>query len=941
MGADVLTSETRQQQKEEHAKFLNISALNNFNHIIQNALLRDYLTPLPNFFTKYMQEPTQAPSGQNQKHTEQIETELEDNSVKSQVNFQDLMKSVELEEKVASWIYEAIENQVDVGTWFQNITGHPSDSSSKLAEAEDTALSKLAEAEDAARQSSPMVKSIEIKYNQPVSIFPGTLSSFVGAVSDFATGFTPRLSDMLKFELHSQDYCQTYDDVLRIRYSKSASQIQEQFPITKNIKMNQKTHENTHQTIQTAYVIFFIQFISNIINQTEKNLDGYDLWNLISYLHTLNYEFEYTGDHFKFKQILKGTIKDTFNFELIWERLLQCNRDSAGSLIEVLLFWFYLWTDKIPSEMVLGQIFSLPMLKQDAKDIKFLYKYMFQGFRAFLKNEAVAKLSKITTDEYLRNIAEEPYLNTSKVDLPLSKVQLSELFVLNQTGQETTFKDIQDYTTMPYQYCLNLTKSIQFCHLRDIIVPWSENQKFLIMSVPILNKKIVESSMKKHSNYEKSHKNWLILHRTLIKNNKLDADMKITESVTYGDKKYICRCEKYPDNNYISHLEKLVQFHEKHKELLQNYNSFKVFVTPFLPKESKLPEIYPVQLFEENSDKIQRLVLTSAVKINTPEDWYKTRILSSLSTLLNLQKTMKSTICYVHRNEHSWYSSGTREVISQVSPSYNIVSKEQDQSCKLSLELSLNYNWSRYVKKLVSLSENDLMKVFSMLEYRKADLSEILQALLHYKNNQTALNKTEIETSMRRFFFKNSEIQELLNRILHFAQFSETFYISNVERPGFSIVLQEILQMSRSAKNMTFCLEKKSTGWEWESKQILNGDESFSNYVNKLLQYTEESRKLFSKIETGSTFLVVGLDVKQKELKDVVIKIDGEQSAKQCGLNDVTEILPSDVRGSGALFNTNSASPILNTQCMNLNSRMQLYCIPDSNEVYVGYLPIY
>ena len=167
------------------------------------------------------------------------------------------MKSVELEEKVASWIYEAIENQVDVGTWFQNITGHPSDSSSKLAEAEDTALSKLAEAEDAARQSSPMVKSIEIKYNQPVSIFPGTLSSFVGAVSDFATGFTPRLSDMLKFELHSQDYCQTYDDVLRIRYSKSASQIQEQFPITKNIKMNQKTHENTHQTIQTAYVIFF------------------------------------------------------------------------------------------------------------------------------------------------------------------------------------------------------------------------------------------------------------------------------------------------------------------------------------------------------------------------------------------------------------------------------------------------------------------------------------------------------------------------------------------------------------------------------------------------------------------------------------------------------------------------------------------------------------
>ena len=300
----------------------------------------------------------------------------------------------------------------------------------------------------------------------------------------------------------------------------------------------------------------------------------------------------------------------------------------------------------------------------------------------------------------------------------------------------------------------------------------------------------------------------------------------------------------------------------------------------------------------------------------------------------------------MYHDDNFWFSTSSRNISWFQKLPYTITqlddstSKTQPQEIvELCTEPSLNYNWIYQIDKLRKLSTLKIQEVFAELHFNEEDFSNIVEAL---KNHESELIDLEsLEKTIMNYFFNEEDVLKILNAILASAQNDAAYHVSNLQNPASSILLQEILRNSVVSKHFSISLQKTaSNAWQWSKETDKPNTFHLAWYIKKMVDNRTTSNTLFSRIEQDSKFLVVGLDA-DNGMKDVVIKIDGEKSAKECGLQDVIEISPSvGVRESRALFHTNCVSPSLNTQCMNLNSRMQFYCIPGSNEVYVGYLPI-
>ena len=148
-------------------------------------------------------------------------------------------------------------------------------------------------------------------------------------------------SRILEFELHSPEYCEPHHNILQISHQKNALQIQADFPITRQFKTRQKQARDNKTLLQQAFVIFFLQTIQNMQLQNKKELNGYDLWNLISYLYSAPFIFNYKENKFEynqFKTILKNAIVNDYNFNEIWKNMLTYNTKSTEAHLLKLCF---------------------------------------------------------------------------------------------------------------------------------------------------------------------------------------------------------------------------------------------------------------------------------------------------------------------------------------------------------------------------------------------------------------------------------------------------------------------------------------------------------------------------------------------------------------------------------------------------------------------------
>ena len=374
-----------------------------------------------------------------------------------------------------------------------------------------------------------------------------------------------------------------------------------------------------------------------------------------------------------------------------------------------------------------------------------------------------------------------------------------------------------------------------------------------------------------------------------------------------------------------------------------------VFLSSELPYKLPSVKLEPIQLFEQNSDTVEALVASGAKKIFSPQEWYDSKIIKGLKLLLSIQKSAQRSqnICYLYQDNNFYFSKSARQTevfqkysyqITEIGSSDKIATSSQ--IVQLSIELSLDYAWIHKTGHLEKLSISELQEVFDKVHFQEEDMSNIFEALQQFKTQ--SVDVEVLERAIIKYFFNYEDILKILNAMLKSAQNDAVYYVSNNENPASSILLHRLLQGIVLWDIPTICLQKTSSnGWQWVEKSDNANTFDFSHYIAKLHDKRKESRKLFSKIKEDSTFLVVGLD-EVNVMKDIVIKIDGEKSAMECGLQDVIEIFrPNVMRNTAALFQTNYASPSSNTQRMNFNSGMQFYCIPGSDKVYVGYLPIF